>query len=96
MIRHSALVRLMHAPCSESEAGFPKALAGLAGIPGVRDFRIWRETSPKNPFAFAVSMDFADQPAYDAYNVHPVNVAFISDRWVSEVIEFIEHDVVAL
>ncbi len=96
MIRHSALFRLTHAPGSQAEAGFLKALAGLAAIPGVTDFRIWRETSPKNPFAFAVSMDFADQPAYDAYNVHPVHVAFVRDRWVPEVVEFMEHDAVAL
>lgn len=41
-------------------------------------------------------MQFADQAAYDAYNSHPVHVAFVEGRWMPEVEEFMEHNTVAL
>ncbi len=96
MIRHAAIFRLKHPDGSEAEADFLQALASLKSIPGVGEFHISREVSPKNPFRFAVSMTFADQKAYDAYNLHPDHVAFVRDRWVPEVAEFMEHDTVAL
>lgn len=96
MIRHAALFRLTHAPGSPAEAAFLAALAGLAAIPGVQDFTIAREVSPKNPYAFAVAMHFADLAAYEAYNLHPAHAAFVAQRWLPEVAEFMEHDTVAL
>jgi hypothetical protein len=96
MIRHAALFRLRHRSGSPEEAAFLAALATLASIPGVDDFEIARETSPKNDFAFAVSMRFADQAAYDAYNGHPLHVAFVRDRWEPEVAAFMEHDTAPL
>lgn len=96
MIRHAALFRLHHAPGSEGEAAFLTALAGLAAIPGVGDFAIAREVSPKNDFAFAVSMTFAGQAEYDAYNTHPLHVDFVQGRWLPEVADFMEHDTVPL
>ena len=83
-------------PPAREEAAFLRDLATLASIPGVEDFEIAREVSPKNEFAYAVSMTFADQAAYDAYNAHPLHVAFVRDRWVPEVAAFMEHDTVAL
>ncbi|MES2914528.1 MAG: Dabb family protein [Pseudomonadota bacterium] len=96
MIRHSALFRLRHAAGSAEEADFLRALAGLAAIPGVEEFQISRETSPKNPYAFAVAMRFRDQAAYDGYDVHPAHAAFVQDRWLRDVAEFMEHDSVLL
>ena len=96
MIRHAALFRLSHAAGSKAETSFLSALATLEAIPGVQDFQIAREISPKNGFAFAVSMNFVDQAAYDAYNSHPLHVAFVTGRWVPEVAEFMEHDTIAL
>jgi heme-degrading monooxygenase HmoA len=96
MIRHSAIFRLKHPDGSPEEVSFLAALLALKAIPGVADFHITREISPKNPFRFAVAMRFADQAAYDAYNLHPAHVAFVRDRWVPEVAEFMEHDTVAL
>lgn len=96
MIRHAALFRLNHAAGSAEERSFLEALAGLRAIPGVGDFQVSRETSPKNDYAFAVSMVFADQAAYDAYNAHPLHVAFVEGRWLPEVAAFMEHDTVAL
>ena len=96
VIRHSALFRLHHAAGSAGEADFLAALAALREIAGVDQFQIAREISPKNPFTFAVSMTFANQAAYDGYNDHPLHVAFVQGRWLPEVVEFMEHDSVAL
>jgi Stress responsive A/B Barrel Domain len=96
MIRHAALFRLHHAEGSVAETDFLDALAELGSIPTVRAFQISRETSLKNPYHFAVSMKFADQAEYDAYNIHPLHVAFVQTRWIPEVAEFMEHDTVAL
>ena len=41
-----------------------------------------REVSPKNGFRFGLSMEFADQSAYDGYNEHPTHVAFVQERWL--------------
>ena len=80
MIRHAALFRLHHATGSTDETGFLAALAALAAIPGVQDFDIAREISPKNPFTFAVSMRFADAAAYAGYNDHPDHLAFVQSK----------------
>lgn len=96
MIRHAALFRLHHAAGSAGEVSFLQALSGLAALRGVADFQIAREISPKNDFDFAVSMTFADQAAYAAYNDDPSHVSFVTGRWVPEVSIFMEHDTVAL
>lgn len=96
MIRHAALFRLGHAAGSPEEGGFLTALAQLAAIPGVDDFQISRETSPKNPYAFVVAMSFENQSVYEHYNDHPLHVAFVQGRWLPEVAEFMEHDSVLL
>lgn len=96
MIRHAALFRLVHAERSEAESRFLVALEKLGSIPGVRDFQIAREVSPKNPFTFAVSMTFKDEAAYAVYNEHPSHVAFVQELWVPQVAEFMEHDTVSL
>jgi Stress responsive A/B Barrel Domain len=92
MIRHAAIFRLKHAKGSAEEKSFLAAQAELATIPGVENFEIAWETSPKNSFDYAVSMTFADQAAYDGYNAHPLHVAFVRDRWIPEVAAFMEHD----
>ncbi len=37
-------------------------------------------------------MEFASQQAYDQYNDHPDRVAFVQNRWVKEVEDFLEID----
>ena len=92
MIRHTVAFRLHHAPGSAEEADFLDAARALAHIPGVTAYEQLRQTSSKNDFAFGFSMEFADQAAYDGYNVHPVHTAFVTERWVPEVAEFLEID----
>jgi hypothetical protein len=96
MIRHTVVFNLKHATGSAEEAAFLADALVLERIPGVQKFERLRQVSPKADFAYGFSMEFADQAAYDAYNVHPDHVAFVRDRWVPEVAAFQEIDYVAL
>lgn len=95
-IRHGVVFTLKHEPGSEEEADFLKANAQLASIPGVEEFEIMREVSPKNDYRFALTMEFADRTAYEAYNAHPDHVSFVKERWEKEVTDFLELDSEAL
>lgn len=96
MIRHTVVFRLRHAPGSAAETDFLKEAMKLVAIPGVRKFEQLRQVSPKNSYSFGFSMEFAGQAAYTVYNEHPSHVAFVRDRWVQEVAEFMEIDYVPL
>lgn len=96
MIRHTVAFTLRHAPGSDAEASFLREARALATIPGVERFEQLRQVSPKNDFSFGFSMEFADQAAYDGYNAHPTHVAFVADRWVPEVADFVEADFTTL
>jgi quinol monooxygenase YgiN len=95
-IRDSVVLRLAHAEGSAAQAEFLAAIAALRTIPGVEDFELLREVDPKNDFQFALTMEFADQSMYEAYNAHPDHVDFVASRWASEVVDFLEVDTVAL
>ena len=95
-IRHGVVFTLKHAEGSPEEADFLQANAALASIPGVEAFELMREVSPKNPYRFALTMEFADRAAYEAYNVHPDHVSFVENRWMNEVSDFLELDSEAL
>ena len=96
MIRHTVAFRLHHPTGSAEERSFLEAATTLAEIPGVERFEQLDQVSSKNAFTFGFSMEFADQSAYDAYNVHPSHVAFVGDRWAAEVDDFLELDYVPL
>jgi hypothetical protein len=91
-IRHSVAFALDHPEGSAAEATFLDALRALATIPGVEAFEVVAEVSPKNGYRHGVSMEFADRATYDAYNAHPVHSAFVAQRWVPEVEDFLELD----
>lgn len=92
MIRHTVAFRLHHAAGSAEELDFLAAARALADIPGVEAFEQLRQTSAKNDFAFGLSMEFADEEAYVGYDEHPVHRAFVAERWVPEVADFLEID----
>jgi hypothetical protein len=96
MIRHTVVFNLKHAKGSAEEKKFLADALVLTKIPGVETFEQLRQVSPKNTFSFGFSMEFNDQAAYDAYNVHPLHVAFVRDRWVPEVSDFMEIDYVKI
>jgi hypothetical protein len=64
----------------------------LWSIPGVEKFELMKQIGKKNEFEFGLSMEFANQQAYDQYNNHPDHIAFVQNRWIMEVEEFLEID----
>jgi hypothetical protein len=96
MITHTVAFRLRHSRGSDQESAFLQEALKLAGIPGVEDFQQMRQVGEKAAYDFGFSMGFSDQSAYDAYNGHPAHVAFVRDRWVAEVADFIELDYVSI
>lgn len=97
MIQHTVVFRLVHAPGSPDEAEFlATARRTLAAVPGVRDFTVSRQVSTKSLLTFQFSMVFDDDDAYAAYDAHPAHRAFVAERWVPEVAEFQELDLVPL
>ncbi|MGC3994654.1 MAG: Dabb family protein [Propionicimonas sp.] len=96
-IQHTVVFRLRHGQGSGEETAFlATAHDTLTAIPGVEDFTISRQVSPKSDLDWQFSMVFADQAAYDAYNNHPSHVGFVESRWVPEVASFQEYDFVGL
>ena len=91
-IRHTVAFTLVHPAGSPEEADFLDAAEGLAAIPGVENFELLAEVSPKNGYRFGISMEFADRTAYDGYNEHRDHVAFVQARWATEVADFLEID----
>lgn len=96
MIRHTVAFRLKHPLDSEREATFlADGKRILGAIPGVARFEVLEQISTKNSFRHGFSMEFDEQADYAAYDAHPDHVAFVRDRWVPEVDEFLEIDYVA-
>lgn len=92
-IQHTVVFTLRHAAGSAEERDFLETgRRELTSIPGVEQFTVNRQVSPKSDAAWQFSMVFADQDVYDAYNVHPAHVAFVEGRWVPEVASFQEYD----
>jgi Stress responsive A/B Barrel Domain len=96
MIAHTVFFTLKYAKGSAAEAAFLAEADVLPRIPGVQNFQKLRQTSRKCDFDYGFSMQFADQAAFDAYNIHPLHTAFVNDRWIPEVVRFQEIDYVTL
>jgi len=93
VIRHTVMFTLKHAHGSLQEKAFLRdSRTALADIPGVHKFEVLRQVSPGNSFRFALSMEFADKPAYEAYDRHPKHTAYVHDRWNREVDSYLEGD----
>lgn len=92
MIRHTVVFRLKHAPGSEAERDFLQTACALANIEGVQKFECLRQVSAKNPYTFGLSMEFADAASYAFYSDHPDHSAFVQQRWIPEVEDFMEID----
>ncbi|MCI3927078.1 Dabb family protein [Paenibacillus sp. TRM 82003] len=95
-IRHMAIFTLLHPEdAPETRRFLQDGQSILSAIPTVENFEVVHQVSPKNEFRFGFSMEFADQAAYDAYNVHPAHVDFVENRWKKEVAKFQEIDFAA-
>lgn len=95
-IRHTVAFKLRHPAGSAAEREFISAASELGRIPGVEAFDVLSEVSPKNEFRFGITMEFADDRAYEGYNLHPDHVRFVEERWMNEVEDFLEIDYAAL
>ncbi|MGM9506868.1 Dabb family protein [Larkinella sp. GY13] len=92
MIRHTVVFKLKHPAGSQEEQNFLNEARKLVAIPGVQQFECLKQISPKNPYDFGLSMEFAGQEQYDAYNNHPNHVHFVEQFWLNNVAEFLEID----
>jgi len=92
VITHSVAFKLNHQANSPEEKLFLQKAKELSSLPTVKDFQILKQVSPKNHFSFALSMNFASQEAYNAYNNHPQHVDFVENIWLVEVEDFLELD----
>lgn len=68
----------------------------LSALPTVQNFEALRQISVKNNYRYYFTMVFENKEAYDAYNNHPDHVAFVNERWQTEVTDFLEADFVTL
>jgi hypothetical protein len=92
-IRHQVIFDLKHAPGSlEARTFLADGRRILTAIPGVKNFQAARQVSPKNDYQYGFSMEFDTSAAYQGYNDHPSHVAFVKDRWQTEVTRFLEID----
>ena len=95
-IRHSVIFKLKHPQGSTAERDFFDAAKKLAAIPGVEKFECLKQVSKKNKFEFGISMEFASQHLYDQYSNHPEHTAFVQQRWLRDVEDFMEIDFEAI
>ncbi len=94
MIQHTVAFSLHHRSGSKEEQAFLSQARLLRSLPGVMDFKVLRQVSSKNSFAFGLSMMFSSQHSYDAYNTHPDHLRFVETIWLPQVAEFMEIDYV--
>jgi hypothetical protein len=92
-IQHMVIFDLKHEAGSAEAIKFLKdSVDILTPIPGVQQFQAFNQVSSKNDFSYGFSMVFADQQAYDGYNIHPDHVAYVEERFKTEVTRFLEID----
>lgn len=96
LIRHTVAFKLKHPKGSVEERAFFDASTKLSTIPTLRNFKIFRETSPKNDYDYFFYMEFESSEDYEAYNTHPDHVEYVEKYWVKDVDKFIEIDYEAL
>lgn len=92
-IKHMVVFNLNAGKDTPEAAQFLKESAqALSVIPGVEQFEVFRQVSAKTNYDYGFSMVFANQAAYDTYNVHPVHTQYVAERWLKEVSRFQEID----
>ncbi len=92
MIRHTVTFRLRHQKGSPEEQSFLEAAKSLKSLPTVSNLECLKEIGKKNDFDFGLSMEFKNMDDYEAYNQHELHIDFVKNRWIPEVVDFIEID----
>ncbi len=93
-ISHSAFFKFKDSLSAADKELFFAEINKLAGIEGAIDFKVVKETSPKNHFEYGATMQFKDQKAYDSYNTNPQHHKFVQEIWLKMVEDFMEIDYV--
>ena len=92
-IQHMVIFNLPYEEGSVEAARFLEdATRILTAIPVVQNFQAFRQVSEKNDFQYGFSMVFANRDDFNTYDAHPDHVAFVQDRWLEEVTDFLEID----
>ncbi len=92
-IQHMVIFNLPYAEGSVEAGKFLEdGTRILTAIPVVKNFQAFQQVSEKNDFQYGFSMVFANQEDYNTYNMHPDHVAFVQERWMKEVTDFLEID----
>lgn len=91
-IRHTVAFALPFAAHSAEEQEFLAEARRLATIPGVQAFRVLRALDEQAALPLTLSMEFADQDAYDGYDDHPQHRDFVERHWLPTVTAFQETD----
>jgi hypothetical protein len=91
-IRHTVAFALPFPDGSDEEAAFLRSAQRLGSIPGVEHLVVLHVLGKEDGPPWALSMDFADQAAYDGYNAHPLHRAFVEREWLPTVTSFAESD----
>ncbi len=68
----------------------------LTKVPGVHDFQVFRQCSPKNDYQYGFYMRFNNQADFDSYTANPDHTKFVEERWDTEVVRFQESDFQAI
>ncbi|WP_366186725.1 Dabb family protein [Flavobacterium ovatum] len=92
MIRHTVFFKFKVGISEIEKQEFFKACNQLSLIPGIQNFEVVKEKSPKNDFEFGLLMVFDNSTVYENYNTHPDHVLFVQNYWLKKVEDFIEID----
>ena len=97
MYRHMVIFNLASGKASERTTQFlSDAQRVLSAIPGVKNFLVTKQASPKSNYNFCFSMDFGTKDEFNLYSNHPEHNKFVSERWEKEVTEFLEIDLLPM
>jgi hypothetical protein len=92
-VQHMVIFNLSHQKDSvEAQKFIQDGTRILTGIPVVMNFQAFNQVSKKNKYQYGFSMVFANQADYTTYNNHPDHMAFVQNRWMKEVSDFLEID----
>lgn len=92
MISHSVIFKLHHPKESSGEAEFFIVASKLAGIPGVKNFEILKQTIPNNKYEYGIIIQFSNKKTYGKYSNHSDHILFIQQYWINGVEDFLEID----
>jgi hypothetical protein len=92
-VLHTVIFDLKYpAGSAEAEQFLTDGYAILTKVPGVHDFQVFRQCSPKNDYQYGFYMRFRTQSDFEAYTANPTHTRFVAERWDTEVTRFQESD----